>query len=565
MSAEAKERSAPGGSSEVRSFDYVIVGAGSAGCVLANRLSEDGRNTVLLLEAGGRNDDFLIRMPAGIGEIIKGKNKHNWGFDTEPVAGLGERPLYWPRGKGWGGSSSINGMLYVRGHPRDYDQWRQMGLTGWSYAEVLPYFKRAETFEDGPSPYHGEGGPVHVGWGRSKNPLYKALIEAGRQAGYPLTEDFNGYQQEGFGRYQLNIKDGRRAGTLSAYLTPALTRSNLGAETEAHATRIVFEGTRAVGVDYAVDAERTLRRVMANREVILCGGALQSPQLLMLSGVGDPEALRALGIEVRAALPGVGKNLQDHVDLPITYTCPLPITLHSLTKGYRRYLIGLEYMLRRTGLGASNSLEVGGFVRTRPELDRPDVQVHFMLGVMEGAKEMAKFDGFTIDVVPLRPESRGEVGLRSADPFADPLLRPNFMQTESDRRTLRDAVRVARRIGSQPALAPYRTAEYEPGSDVVSDEALDAWIRATADTVYHPVGTCRMGRDGDAGAVVDPTLAVRGVQGLRVVDASVMPAIVGGNTNAATIMIGEKACDMILGRQALPASLAPVYEASAGL
>ncbi len=546
---------------EVRCFDYVIVGAGSAGSVLASRLTQDGRTSVLLLEAGGRNDNFMIKMPAGIGELIKGRNKHNWGFQTEPVPGLGGRSLYWPRGKGWGGSSSINGMLYVRGHPRDYDQWRQMGLSGWSYAEVLPYFKRAEDFEGGEDPYHGVGGPMHVGWGRSANPLYKALVAAGREAGYALTDDFNGYRQEGFGLYQLNIKDGRRSGALAAYLTPALGRANLATEIEAHATRILFDGSRAVGVEYAQGMDRQLRRATAAREVILCGGALQSPQLLMLSGVGDPQALQALGIEVRSALPGVGRNLQDHVDLPITYTCPLPITLHSLTKGHRRYLIGLEYMLRRTGLGASNSLEVGGFVRTRPELDRPDVQIQFMLGVMEGAKDMAKFDGFSIDVVPLRPESRGEVGLRSTDPFADPLLRPNFLDTESDRRTLRDAVHLARKVGGQPALAPYRTAEHEPGVDVVSDEALDAWIRATADTIYHPVGTCRMGRDDDAGAVVDATLTVRGVQNLRVVDASVMPTIVGGNTNAATLMIGEKAADLILGRVPPVASLAQVYEA----
>ena len=536
---------------EAKTFDYVIVGAGSAGSVLAARLSEGGKHTVLLLEAGGRNDAFLIRMPAGIGELIKGRGPHNWGFQTEPVPGLGGRSLYWPRGKGWGGSSSINGMLYVRGHPRDYDQWRQMGLPGWSYADVLPYFRRGEDFEGAADAFHAKGGPLHVAWGRSTNPLYAALIEAGREAGYPLTSDFNGADQEGFGRYQLNIKDGRRAGALASYLQPALGRANLATEIDAHATRIVFEGKRAVGLDYVLGQARQPKRALAAREVILCGGALQSPQLLMLSGVGDPAALQAQGLAVVHASPGVGKNMQDHVDLPVTYTCPLPITLHSLTKGWRRYGIGLEYMLRRTGLGASNSLESGGFVKTRPELDRPDIQIHFMLGIMENGKEMAKVDGFSIDVTPLRPESRGEVGLRSPDPLDDPLLKPNFLDTEGDRRTIRDGVRLARRVAMQPALAPYRTAEREPGAHLQSDEEIDAFARAEADTVYHPVGTCRMGRADEAGAVVDERLRVRGIEGLRVVDASIMPQIVGGNTNAATLMIAEKAADMILGRPGL--------------
>jgi choline dehydrogenase len=541
-------------------YDFIIVGAGSAGCVLANRLTEDCKHRVLLLEAGGKNDDFLIRMPAGIGELIKARSRHNWGFETEPVPGLGGRRLFWPRGKGLGGTSSINGMIYIRGHAGDYNHWRQLGLAGWSYADVLPYFRRAEQFEGGADSYHGGDGPLHVAWGRSRNPIYAAMIEAGGQAGYHLTEDFNGYRQEGFGRYQVNIRDGRRWGALAGYLKPALSRSNLRAETGAHLSRILFEGRRAVGVEYT-QGDRVARRAIAGREVILCAGALQSPQLLMLSGVGDPETLVGHGIAVVHELRGVGKNLQDHLDVPVTFTCPKPITLYSRTKGYRRVTIGLEYMLRRTGLGAENSLEAGGFVRTRPELDRPDIQIHGILAIMNRRdKTLAPHDGFSIAVAPLRPESRGEVSIRSSDPFDDPVIRPNFLATENDRRTLRDGLRLARRVGMQPALAPYRIAEHEPGPDVQSDDALDAWSRDNAETIYHPVGTCRMGTRGDAMAVVDETLKLQGVEGLRVVDASVMPSIVGGNTNAPTIMIAEKAADMILGRPAPPPGDAAVFD-----
>ena len=545
---------------EENRYDYIIIGAGSAGCVLANRLTEDGRHRVLLLEAGGRNDDFMIAMPAGIGELIKTRSPHNWGFETEPVPGLGGRRLSWARGKGLGGSSSINGMLYVRGHPRDYDQWRQMGLSGWSYADTLPYFRRAEHFDGKPDEYHGDDGPLHVAWGRSDNPIYAALIDAGQEAGYPLSKDFNGNRQEGFGRYQINIKEGRRSGALAAYLNPALNRPNLHVETQSRLSRILFDGSRAIGVEFAQPAGET-RRAATDCEVILCAGAVQSPQLLMLSGVGDATVLKEHGIAVQFDLPGVGKNLQDHLDVPVTFTCPKPITLYSRTKGYRRWMIGMEYMLRRTGLGAENSLEAGAFVKTRPELDRPDIQIHCILAIMDRqTKAVSPRDGFSIAVAPLRPESRGEVSIRSADPMADPVIRPNFLATENDRQTLRDGIRLARRVGMQPALAPYRLAEFEPGAGATSDEALDLWSQQNAQTIYHPVGTCRMGVHDDRMAVVDAALKVQGITGLRVVDASVMPTIIGGNTNAPTIMIAEKAADFILGRAPAPPSEAAIFE-----
>ncbi|WP_157218786.1 choline dehydrogenase [Flavisphingomonas formosensis] len=529
------------------SVDYIIVGAGSAGSVLANRLTANGRHRVLLLEAGGRNTSLLVSMPAGVGVLSASRNASNWGFESEAVPGFGGRPIFLARGKGLGGSSSINGMLYVRGNARDFDQWRQTGLAGWGYADVLPYFRKSEDCAAGADDWHGTGGELHVAFGTSRDPVYQAFIDAAIQAGQPFNPDFNGAEQEGFGRYQLNIKDGRRSGALSAFLKPAMARSNLSVETGAHVTAIGVENGRAVSVSFASEPGAPVRTVRAGREVILCAGALQSPHILQLSGIGDPERLKAAGIAPVHALSGVGLNMQDHVDVAITWSSTRP-SLYSKTKGWRKPLIGLRYLLTRGGLGAENSLEAGGFARSREGLDRPDIQIQFVPGIMinHGQKGMLPIDGFSIDVVPLHPESRGEVDVSSADPFAPPVVRPNHLATPNDVRVLREAVHLARRIGEQPALAAFRVAELEPGRAVRSDDEIDAWARENASTIFHPVGTCKMGADGDPLAVVDAALRIRGLAGLRVVDASVMPTIVSGNTNAATFMIAEKAADMIL-------------------
>ena len=538
-------------------FDYVIVGAGSAGCVLADRLSQDGRSTVLVLEYGGSDRSVLIQMPAAL-SIPMNMKAYNWGYLSEPEPYLNDRRMHCPRGKVLGGSSSINGLVYVRGHPLDFERWEEEGAKGWSYRDVLPYFRRAESFAGGADAWRGDGGPLATAQGRKLNPLYEAFIEAGREAGYAVSSDLNGERQEGFGALDMTVRDGVRASTANAYLRPSMKRPNLKVVTHALASRVAFDGRRAVGVHYRRDGVKL--KAGARREVILCGGPINSPQLLKLSGVGPAAELGAFGIDVVANRPGVGENLQDHLEFTFQVASKQPITLFSHTGFIRRALIGAEWLLRGKGLGASNHFEAGGFIRSRAGVRYPDIQFHFLpMAVAYDGSTLAREHGFQAHVGPMRSKSRGWVRLKSSDPAEPPMIQFNYMSHSEDWTEMRSCVRLTREIFAQAAFDRYRGREIQPGTKCVSDEAIDAFVRERVDSAYHPSCTCKMGSPADPLAVVDPQTRVIGVEGLRVVDSSIMPSITNGNLNAPTIMIGEKAADMILGRAPLPASNAPYY------
>ena len=517
-------------------FDYIIVGGGSAGCVLANRLSENPANRVLLLEAGGRDWHPFIHMPAGLSKLV-GIDRINWSYETEPEPQLNDRRLYWPRGKVLGGSSSINAMCYCRGHRKDYDTWAADGATGWGFDEVLPYFMRSEDQQNGPSEYHGVGGPLSVQNLRHTNPLSEVFIEAAVQAGHPRTDDFNGPHQRGVDYYQVTQRDGRRCSTAVAYLNPARNRPNLVIETRAHVESILFDGLRARGVRYR---KRWKSREVSGGKVILSGGAINSPQMLMLSGIGPADQLTAHGIDVVLDAPGVGQNLQDHLDICTLVNCKEPITYDQISE----FMAGLKYLFSRGGPGSSNIAEAGAFVVSRfAEDDRPDIQMHFIPGLLDDhGRNTLPGHGMTIHACVLRPKSVGSITLASVDPMQAPAIRANYLDHEYDRRMMVECARLSLEIFSQPAFKPYVAERIFPEEGVEGDEGLMDFIRRKAETVYHPIGTCRMGNDDTA--VVDPQLNVRGVEGLSVVDASVMPSLVSGNTNAPTIMIAEKFASM---------------------
>ena len=541
-------------------FDYIIVGAGSAGCVLADRLTEDGRSSVLVLEYGGSDRSIFIQMPAALSIPMNSKT-YNWGYWSEPEPHLGGRRIACPRGKVLGGSSSINGMVYVRGHPLDFERWEEEGAKGWGYRNVLPYFRRAESFQGSSDAYHGDAGPLATAHGCKSNPLFDVFVEAGRQAGYGVSDDLNGERQEGFGALGMTVRDGVRWSTANAYLRPAMKRPNLRVVTHALATQIAFKGRRAVGVHYRSRGRE--QKAHARREVILSGGPINSPQLLKLSGVGSGAELRSIGIDVIADRPGVGENLQDHLEFTFQVASKQPITLFAHTGLFSRARIGAEWLMSGRGLGASNHFEAGGFIRSSAGVRYPDIQFHFLpMAVAYDGSTLAKEHGFQAHVGPMRSKSRGCVRLKSADPAEPPRIQFNYMSHPEDWIEMRACVRLTREIFAQRAFDPYRGREIKPGAKCDSDEAIDAFVLDHVDTAYHPSCTCKMGSGMDPLAVVDPETRVIGVEALRVVDSSIMPSITNGNLNAPTIMLAEKAADMIRGLDPLPASNAAYYVAA---
>lgn len=542
-----------------QTFDYVIVGAGSAGCVLADRLSADGKHTVLMLEYGGSDRSILIQMPSAL-SIPMNMPKYNWFYHTEPEPGLGGRRMHTPRGKVLGGSSSINGLVYIRGNPQDFERWQAEGASGWSYADVLPYFRRSERRAEGGSAYRGDSGKLQTCYGTLKNPLHAAWLAAAHAAGYPSSDDVNGFQQEGFGRMDMTVGQGRRSSASNAYLRPAMRRPNLSVLTRALATRVVFDGRRVDALQYRRgDALHTVR---IGRELILSGGPINTPQLLKLSGVGPAAELRSHGIDVVKDLAGVGENLQDHLEFYFQVACKQPITLYSSINPVAKALIGMRWLLFKGGLGATNHFETCGFIRSRVGIAYADIQYHFLpMAVSYDGTSLAQEHGFQAHVGPMRSKSRGWVRLASKEPLEQPRILFNYLSHADDMEEMRACVRLTREIFAQTAFDPYRAREIQPGTDVQSDEAIDAFVRDKVESAYHPSCSCKMGGADDPMAVVDPETRVYGLERLRIVDSSIMPSITTGNLNAPTIMLAEKAADHILGNTLLPRSAAPYYSA----
>jgi len=539
--------------------DYVVVGAGSAGCVLAARLSEDPKIAVTLLEAGGSDRDLTIQMPSALSMPMNSK-RFNWGFKTEAEPFLDGRVLDCPRGFTLGGSSSINGMVYVRGHPLDFDRWEDEGANGWNYRSCLPYFRKAETWIDGSDAYRGENGPLMVCKGNDMrlNPMYEAFIDAGQQAGYPVTDDYNGYQQEGFSQMHMTVDGGVRASTAHAYLRPNMHRNNLHVIPNALAARILFDGKKAVGIEYISGG--TAKKILASREVILAAGSIGSPALLQRSGIGSKQLLSQHGIECVQELPGVGENLQDHLEVYFQHRCRKPISLNGKLDVLSKLAISLRWIFFRDGLGSTNHFESCGFIRSRAGVKWPDIQYHFLPGAMRYDGQ-ASFNGhgFQVHVGPNRPASRGHVMINSKEPNIHPSIQFNYLEAEQDREDFRACIRLTREIISQPAMLEYRGEEIQPGADIVTDAEIDRWIRGNCESAYHPSCTCRMGAPNNPLAVTDAECFVRHIDCLRIADSSVFPTIPNGNINAATIMVAERVSDMILGNELLSASEVPVW------